>query len=862
MRSAIVSLLVSAVAAWAPPAIEYTDTPALDNASVPASWAQMPLGNGLLAASVWVEPPGDLVAYLSSPTAYDELHQLIKLGRVRIRFGGAPFNDTAAFGEVLFLSNATLHIAGRGGFNARLWVDAHSPSLHVEGGASEDFDMSISTEIYRTDNDAGRAADVGGAWMCWAENVTQGRRSADVLLPPVAGSTPTVAWYHRNAPTAGVTQNSTLWASELTNQGLGSLLGRPDITNDTLTNNTFGVAVVRTRGGPAAVSADGTSLQFRSLRGRAAAVVLSHEVAAVPSAAEFETQLRDRAVRAAAQPAAVAGAAYANHSAWWSAYWAQSHVVVTATRDAAHNAKLISMQAAVQRYLSACEGRGDHTGTRGPGGIVKFNGAIFNTDPGPISVAGAPPHGPGATADTRDWGGATWFQNTRHSYWPMLASGDFEQLLPLFEMYGRALPLARARTELTMGHRGAYFPETMWTFGTWIGTNYGCPAYRAGVGSLAHSTVADCTFLRHYRTQGLELSALMLEAAAHAPSVFLLEADDAGAGAAPRPTSFARRTLLPVVVEVLRFFYEHYELNRAGEMVMRAQALETWQECVNPATDIAGLHWVVNRTLALPLALLPVDSDDRAMVLALHAQLLPVNKVVKTNATTGATFVDYCQWLTVETHNNVENPELYAVHPFPLYGRNFTDELPFSDADGTGVCGGANLATAIETYRRRQFHNPFNGSGAAGGPSIGEWQEGPQAARLGLADEAADLVQLRAAWGGATTGPLSRASDGCDEHQMRFPGFFGVLASDTNYFPDPEHLATMRTTLQWMLLQNDGRRILLFGGLPVSWDVDFRLHARENTVVEGRCKKGKLLNLTVTPSHRRKDVVIIGNACR
>ena len=114
---------------------------------------------------------------------------------------------------------------------------------------------------------------------------------------------------------------------------------------------------------------------------------------------------------------------------------------------------------------------------------------------------------------------------------------------------------------------------------------------------------------------------------------------------------------------------------------------------------------------------------------------------------------------------------------------------------------------------------------------------------------------------GASAGPYSRKHDGVVEHLMRFPGFFGQLTSDGNHFPDPEHLATMRTTLQWMLLQNDGHRILLFGALPRAWDVDFRLFARRGTIVEGSCKDGKLVHLRVTPPERRKDVVIVGDAC-
>ncbi|MCH8514477.1 MAG: hypothetical protein LAT83_22870 [Kiritimatiellae bacterium] len=35
-------------------------------------------------------------------------------------------------------------------------------------------------------------------------------------------------------------------------------------------------------------------------------------------------------------------------------------------------------------------------------------------------------------ADYRRWGSGNWFQNTRLTYWPMLAAGDHEQMLPFF----------------------------------------------------------------------------------------------------------------------------------------------------------------------------------------------------------------------------------------------------------------------------------------------------------------------------------------------------------------------------------------------------------------------------------------------
>jgi hypothetical protein len=63
--------------------------------------------------------------------------------------------------------------------------------------------------------------------------------------------------------------------------------------------------------------------------------------------------------------------------------------------------------------------------------------------------------------------------------------------------------------------------------------------------------------------------------------------------------------------------------------------------------------------------------------------------------------------------------------------------------------------------------------------------------------------------------------------------------------------------LQEMLMQVDGRRIYLLGAWPKDWDVDFKLHAPYQTIVEGALRKGKIETLKVTPQKRRPDVVIM-----
>jgi hypothetical protein len=64
--------------------------------------------------------------------------------------------------------------------------------------------------------------------------------------------------------------------------------------------------------------------------------------------------------------------------------------------------------------------------------------------------------------------------------------------------------------------------------------------------------------------------------------------------------------------------------------------------------------------------------------------------------------------------------------------------------------------------------------------------------------------------------------------------------------------------LQSMLLQTDGRQIFLLPAWPKDWDVEFKLHAPQQTIVEGVVRGGKVASLRVTPESRRQDVSIMG----
>jgi hypothetical protein len=59
-----------------------------------------------------------------------------------------------------------------------------------------------------------------------------------------------------------------------------------------------------------------------------------------------------------------------------------------------------------------------------------------------------------------------------------------------------------------------------------------------------------------------------------------------------------------------------------------------------------------------------------------------------------------------------------------------------------------------------------------------------------------------------------------------------------------------------MLVQEAGGKILLLPAWPASWDVDFKLHLSDRTTISGKVVSGKLTGWSVTPSARRKDVVV------
>ena len=64
-------------------------------------------------------------------------------------------------------------------------------------------------------------------------------------------------------------------------------------------------------------------------------------------------------------------------------------------------------------------------------------------------------------------------------------------------------------------------------------------------------------------------------------------------------------------------------------------------------------------------------------------------------------------------------------------------------------------------------------------------------------------------------------------------------------------------TFQSMLMQTDGRKIFLLPAWPKEWNVEFKLHAPQQTIIEGAYRDGRVISLQVTPGSRRADLEIV-----
>ncbi|MCC7263955.1 MAG: hypothetical protein IT369_15690 [Candidatus Latescibacteria bacterium] len=684
------------------------DRPSRDSAG------SMPLGNGELGLNVWAEEGGDLLFYLSRTDAWCENARLLKLGRVRVKVGESPLGAARPFAQVLDLKQGEIRLQA-GEVRLCLWVDAHRPVARVEVEAPFPVAVQVELELWRQTARALEGRERLSAYgLCDAPFPVIA--DPDDLLEAGPGR---LAWCHHN--------RRSVWPQIMAIQGMGEWAAR---AQDPLLHRTFGGLIA----GEGLVRTGPQALRSEAPRRRQLIEIHTHTGQYLEPAAWLAALVGQAAAGPPAEEAQVA------HRRWWAGFWSRSHIHVSGTPEA----ETVSRGYALQRFVTACGGRGAYP--------IKFNGSIFTVD----SREPDEPY----DADYRRWGGPYWFQNTRLAYWPLLGSGDFEMLHPLFRMFADGLPFARACTQRYFGHEGAFFPETMYFWGAYATDNYGWQ--REG----KHPSQVDNTYIGRYWQNNLELVALMLD--------YVRYTGDA---------RFAAQTLLPLAEELVGFYPAHYGRDAQGRLRLDpAQSLETDQQVVNPAPDIAGLQWVLEALLMLP----QISAAQQEKWRQLRASLppLPVGPSPE-----GEVLLTAGEVLAPPA--NSENPELYAIFPYRLFG-----------------VGRPGLELARRTWAQRRY------------PGNNGWrQDDTQAAMLGLTGEAARMLAGRFA----------------DHHPgSRFPAFWGP---NFDWTPDQCHGGNGMRALQAMLVQEEAGRVHLFPAWPAAWEVEFRLHVPEG-VVEGSYRPG------------------------
>jgi alpha-L-fucosidase 2 len=267
---------------------------------------------------------------------------------------------------------------------------------------------------------------------------------------------------------------------------------------------------------------------------------------------------------------------------------------------------------------------------------------------------------------------------------------------------------------------------------------------------------------------------------------------------------FLNTVLVPFAREILLFFDKHYSRTTDGKLRLEpAQVLETWWIAINPAPDIAGLRFCMDELLAMKAGTAEDQarwSKFRGEIPEVYLQTIDGKKAIAPAE----------KW---EKRQNAENGELYPVFPFRCFGV----------AQGTGDI-------VSWTMKYRSLKDAFG---------CGCWtQDQIMWAFAGNAAEAANGLVRRA----RIASPM-----------VRFP-LYGREGPDS--CPDFDQFGSGATALQRMLIQETPGKIFLLPAWPKGWDVNFKLHAMQNTTVQGVVKDGKLTSLKVTPESRRKDVVM------
>ena len=760
----------------------------------------MPCGGGDIGMNVWVEG-GDILFYIQRSGSLAEQNEYLKLGRVRLQLDPNPFAaaKSSKFRQELKLRQGYVEITGssigKDGISiaatVKVWVEVKRAVIHVEVDSDKPIQATASYENWRIADEMIPHNNRRRSFFSLAKYPGEVKLNRDHVAHTPDG----VLFYHRNP---GV---DTLVEMLIKQQGLEEFGDK--IVND-LRNRTFG-GIMTGRGFRAVGESEGKyqTAAYKSWNLRSEKPANHHHLRVITHIAQSETIEKWRQGLQAAVDASAddLDAARKQTRLWWNSFWERSWIVINSAKsDPADKAWRAARNYNLFRYQLGCNVSGEYPS--------KFNGGNFTYDANLVGGQGRS-FGP----DWRNWGGGVFTaQNQRLLHWPMLKAGDYDAILPQFELYRKALPGAQARVRVNFDHDGAVFSEYLGAPGVALGAGYGWKSGGRGRGEeipfgdpradatrqyndlVEKGVMANGAIAYHWESQ-LENAYMILE-------YHRFSGNDI--------TKY-----IPFIENAVVFFDQHYrkrekmrsgrELSSDGHLVIYpAKACETFRGATNPTDLIAGLQACIDEILKFDGADLKLR--DKAYYRTLLTTIPPFT-YAESNG--DRVMQPAASW---KVYRNAEIPQLYPLFPFNRFALGRDDMKVFQD-----------------TYRHGKFRK---------GNVVSWHQDGIFFARMGMTAEAADF-NLRK----------------LDDSQRRFPTFWGP---GHDWVPDHNWGGSGMLGLQEMLMQTIGDKILLLPAWPVEWDVDFKLHAPHSTTVQGRVRHGKIIDLTVLPKSREKDVVVHG----
>ncbi|MFC2118943.1 DUF5703 domain-containing protein [Bacteroidota bacterium] len=758
----------------------------------------MPLVGGDTGCNVWVEN-GDVLLYMQRSGCLSENGEYLKLGRIRLRLDPNPFDKTCVFTQELKLEEGYVEIVGKN------LTDDKPENTKVR------LWIDVKNPVIHIDIFSDKAVQAIVYYESW--------RIDDKELKPGGGrdrwgcfsleaypgkiikgkdeisfEENKILFYHRN-PEDNLVPGVLIKQQELEEYS-------EEIVDD-ISGRTFG-GLISGEGFIPDGHTDGLYgiTPFKAWKLVSKKPAKKHRISIVSHINQTDNlkQWKNEIDLLAEEVLKNHDKNFNSTVLWWKNFWDRSWINIFPDKpDPSNKVWQAGRNYQLFRYQLGGNAYGEYP--------TKFNGGNLTFDPSYVDNKRA------FDPDWRAWGGSVFTaQNQRLVYWPMLKSGDFETILPQLELYRKGLPGAEARVKKYFGHKGALFSEYTSVPGLALGAGWGWK-------DSNHRTRGEEIPFGDSRADGLRGYNDLVERGVMAnPSIaYHWESQVEHAYMALEYNRYSGKDIsayIPFIKSALIFFDEHYQkrrlmlngnpLDKNGKLVIYpSSSCESYRGAKNPSDLIAGLQACISSILELKT---DYFSESEKEYFRTYLKRLPDysydtikgKKILKPAESWGR-------------YQNVECPQFYPLFPFNRFSLN-----------------SENINVFRNTWELGEFPKDM----------IISWhQDGIFYARMGMTQKAAEYN-------------IKKLQDS----ERRFPTFWGP---GHDWVPDHNWGGSGMIGLQEMLMQCFDGKIYLLPAWPKEWDVQFKLHAPNNTTVEAYLQNGVIKNLKVTPSERKNDVIIL-----